>query len=136
MAAQRSPGVLASVPVKGPSVPVLMAQLDHFSNTAGWRPSPNAPTAPQVMLILAPEGSQGHLLGTERSWESRPAAGRQSCGGRTGVECKNEVQAQHTESLHLRLTQGLMRAGQCGELRGQQADSTMYGMEGVGGPRF
>lgn len=90
-----------------PCEAVFTAQLDHFSNTAAWRPSPDAPTAPQVMPILAPEGSQGQLLGSARCWDSEKLgdlaclrlggcpAGRLSCGGRMGVEQEPSAGATH-----------------------------------------
>lgn len=130
MAARRSPGVLASVPVK------------RFSRR-GWVIS-------QVLQrgghLPTPHRTPGHA-NTGTGGQSRTAArdseklGDPAClrlgavlrgpHGR-GARTRRRNTRSPSPQTHARADE----QGSAGGLRGQQADSTMYGMEGVGGPRF
>lgn len=118
-----------------PCEAVFTAQLGHFSSTAAWRPPPDAPPHPRSCQYWHRRAVKDSCSGQrEAGRPGLPAAG--GCpAGAARAWSKNNAQAQHTESsppTHARADE----QGSARGLRGQQADSTMYGMEGVGGPRF
>lgn len=112
MAARRSPGVLASVPVKRFSRRGWV--ISQVLQRGGHLPTPHRTPG------HANTGTRGQSR-TARSWETRPACGwALSCGGRTGVEQEQRAGATHGVP-RLRRTQGPMSRA----VRGGSGDSRL-----------
>lgn len=117
-----------------PCEAVFTAQLGHFSSTAAWRPPPDAPPHPRSCQYWHQRAvKDSEKLGQrEAGRPGLPAAVLRGPHGRGARTTRRRNTRSPSPQTHARADE----QGSAGGLRGQQADSTMYGMEGVGGPRF